>query len=852
MPAIDLGTFSNGMPHVIVDSRHYEVYRGLGRGRRVFADRQVVFDSNKAHWCISRIGDCAIAVGSFGPGWCYDEVGRSRRADELAARRRWLETAQAEDHRTAIDAAIVTVRFGAIAERLIWFVHTQVIRFGSSRLRLPDRLLGRVCYGADETRPWPRHWRQTVLAALRGLTYLHVAVWDGFAPLPFGDETAFVLHVGDLRGEQDGQCPPECLMHGRTLHSHIVINIGPGFLGVLEQCVRQVENGIRQYRFPIRCPKSAGPSLNQIGESGCLRTVFLPGLIGSPAACAAFTSSQLNMIQALGRELTRRAEKGSETSSPKENANGCLVPSFNGRGTLPCPMLTGGVNWIGFNGNGKRRGQGYRMRTRGGWLAKGGYSFDDLELFIRDLAALACNLGIKPIGIFTTGFFDLASLQQLLDSPGGYADLDLLHLRVYAPHDWLTRWCQVFNWTEEPPSAVTDSFGLGNRVATELRRRRMTRKALAELLKINASFLTKLLNGLKRWPSHFAKMAADWLLDAPRDVTAQQKGDFPGGPVNCGGVAKQNEALNSGPLSIRVEPMAAIQRQPFDPSAYPVSWGAVRVENAELNAETSLVRDEAISALRRGWSVVPQLAGAKHPTVKWKPFQNELPTEANWARWIHVWPDCGIAVILGPISDLFVIDVDGEEAHRVLLDRMGTEPPAPKALSGSRKPCRYHLFFLHPPVPTKPKSTPWHPQLEFRGKNGLIVLPPSLHKSGNRYAWESGRSPNEIALSAAPDAVIAALRPVEPVTTYAGSVNIDAVECAPSTRYFLDGNLANAPRWNQNLFNAACDLSGRGVPLNQAEPHLLAGARPWNTDEEANAKRTIASAYSQKRTPRRI
>jgi hypothetical protein len=78
--------------------------------------------------------------------------------------------------------------------------------------------------------------------------------------------------------------------------------------------------------------------------------------------------------------------------------------------------------------------------------------------------------------------------------------------------------------------------------------------------------------------------------------------------------------------------------------------------------------------LQRGWSVAPQLPGGKKPCVKWKPYQVRRPTEDELGTWFRTWPTAGIAVVLGKVSGLFVVDVDGPEAHAVLLERLGCEP----------------------------------------------------------------------------------------------------------------------------------------------------------------------------------
>jgi hypothetical protein len=199
--------------------------------------------------------------------------------------------------------------------------------------------------------------------------------------------------------------------------------------------------------------------------------------------------------------------------------------------------------------------------------------------------------------------------------------------------------------------------------------------------------------------------------------------------------------------------------------------------------------------------------------------------------------------------------VDGNDAHNVLVSRLGSEPFAPKALSGSGKPFRYHLFFLHPDCNTKAKATPWHPKLEFRGEGGIIVLPPSVHNSGNRYVWASGRSPEELALPELPPSIVAALQsrvicnlPI--VTTNSQPQFITTV--SRSTQDFLAGKFASGPRWNEKLFRAACDLVAHEIPRADAEQYLLAGAKPWNAEEKENALRTIRSAYSEPRQPSRF
>jgi hypothetical protein len=97
----------------------------------------------------------------------------------------------------------------------------------------------------------------------------------------------------------------------------------------------------------------------------------------------------------------------------------------------------------------------------------------------------------------------------------------------------------------------------------------------------------------------------------------------------------------------------------------------------------------ALEYLGRGFAVVPQLPRAKHPCLRWKEFQTRLPTEEELRRWFRRWPKAGVAIILGRVSNVLAVDVDGPEAHEALVSRLGAEPVAPKV---ARNLSRASLF----------------------------------------------------------------------------------------------------------------------------------------------------------------
>jgi hypothetical protein len=330
-----------------------------------------------------------------------------------------------------------------------------------------------------------------------------------------------------------------------------------------------------------------------------------------------------------------------------------------------------------------------------------------------------------------------------------------------------------------------------------MRHRRLSGRAVAAALNLDQSFLAKMLRGQKPWPAGvFARVRQ------------------------------------------------FVQGQPCSP-VMPAIRSVVRSKAPMLAA--------AQAYLERGWVVIPQEIGKKKPHVRWTEFQRRLPSQEELERWWTTWPEAGVLLICGPLSGVLVVDVDGPEAREALLANLGHEPLCPKALSGSGKPSRFHLFFQHPDVATGAKHTPWHPKLEFRGHAGLVVLAPSIHQAGNRYCWVERQSPDDLPLSEVPEPILGELRAKYEVAASSHTPELIGVgelgSLSRRTRDFVTGQYAYSDGWNCRIFQAACDCHGHGIPLEQARRLLLAGARP-STDGDRNAAvQTIESAYSKPREP---
>ena len=131
----------------------------------------------------------------------------------------------------------------------------------------------------------------------------------------------------------------------------------------------------------------------------------------------------------------------------------------------------------------------------------------------------------------------------------------------------------------------------------------------------------------------------------------------------------------------------------------------------------------------------------KHPRIKnW--VKAATTDETQIRDWWVTWPDANIGLVTGIKSNIIVLDVD--EGGEKELEKWDATPTA-VCTTGNGK----HLYFTHPETEIR-NSQGFLPGLDIRGDGGCIVAPPSLHKSGKRYSWISGKVPTKDELAPCP------------------------------------------------------------------------------------------------------
>ena len=146
---------------------------------------------------------------------------------------------------------------------------------------------------------------------------------------------------------------------------------------------------------------------------------------------------------------------------------------------------------------------------------------------------------------------------------------------------------------------------------------------------------------------------------------------------------------------------------------------------------------------------------AKHPLLRHG--ANDATTHpAQLERWWRRWPQANVGLATGIVFD--VLDIDGPAGLAALRQLAGTVDlrfPDPLVATGGGG---WHHWFR----PTGRGNRPPRglTQVDWRGKGGCVLAPPSRHSSGRSYRWL--RSLDQAPLAEVPAALCQLLDPEPP------------------------------------------------------------------------------------------
>lgn len=234
--------------------------------------------------------------------------------------------------------------------------------------------------------------------------------------------------------------------------------------------------------------------------------------------------------------------------------------------------------------------------------------------------------------------------------------------------------------------------------------------------------------------------------------------------------------------------------------------------------------EHALAYAARGISVFPLLPRSKAPMVP-NGFLKAVTSADQVRTWWRRRPDCNIGIATGAPAGFWVLDVDGEEAEVALAAleaQFGALPATVQQKTGRGR----HLCFAWDPggPEMRNRSKVGGAPIDVRGNGGYIVAPPSVHPGdpkkgvppGRIYAWDAGRSPDEIGFAAAPVWLVDLCKPKDQAVAEAAPIAPRAPIGGRATRYgevVLDaciGSILSATKGSRDstLYRFACKLAG--------------------------------------------
>ncbi|MGA7272220.1 MAG: AAA family ATPase, partial [Acidimicrobiia bacterium] len=207
--------------------------------------------------------------------------------------------------------------------------------------------------------------------------------------------------------------------------------------------------------------------------------------------------------------------------------------------------------------------------------------------------------------------------------------------------------------------------------------------------------------------------------------------------------------------------------------------------------------------------------------MKWTEQATTDPSTIQ--RWWGSSPVRGIGVVTGPEADLTVLDIDGDDGEESLFDLQCKYEPLPDTIETITGSGGRHLFFhYHQALTTVARR--W-PGIDVRGERGMVVVPPSLHASGRRYAWELSSVPGETDPASLPEWMARTPTVTRAIGTGEGALDWDQIELG-----------VEQGQRNDQLFRLACRFRWEDRPREEAEFLVLEAAqrcRPPLPEREA-------------------
>lgn len=179
-------------------------------------------------------------------------------------------------------------------------------------------------------------------------------------------------------------------------------------------------------------------------------------------------------------------------------------------------------------------------------------------------------------------------------------------------------------------------------------------------------------------------------------------------------------------------------------------------------ADTDTPRQRPVSTLMRaalqyaakGYRVFPLEPRGKTPRTE-HGVKDATSDPEQVSTWWRAIPDANIGIATG--NGLLVLDIDGDIGAQTLSNLLDIYGPLPHTPSQKTGKGRHYLFTVDGPV--KNSAGKIGPGIDTRGDGGYIVGGPSIHPSGDPYAWDEDARPSRVPAAPCPQWILDKLAP---------------------------------------------------------------------------------------------
>jgi hypothetical protein len=173
------------------------------------------------------------------------------------------------------------------------------------------------------------------------------------------------------------------------------------------------------------------------------------------------------------------------------------------------------------------------------------------------------------------------------------------------------------------------------------------------------------------------------------------------------------------------------------------------------------LHDAALGYAERSWKIFPLRNRGKEPRTA-NGVKDATSDAHQIEKWWTAWPTANIGLALGDPSGVDALDIDprhggDEEFDELLAGRELIDTSESQTGGGGR-----HIFFKHHPQASNNPNL--RPGVEFRSTGYYVVLPPSIHPSGNPYIWDLEYGFEEIGAADLPDWLLEEMKTASPLS----------------------------------------------------------------------------------------